>query len=116
MYSSPSFFTQTPAEHVAEVYAEFVATYPSLTTLDEASPEELSTMIEPLRFQHMRAKALTEIAATHDAPPANHEELFALPRVGSYVADGTLYFGVGERRPIVDRKGIQVYNRVFSDA
>lgn len=110
------FLTQTPAEHVADIHPEFVATYPSLAALSEATSEELAAVIEPLGFQNMRADALTEIAATHDVLPVEREGLLALPRVGLYIADATLCFGTGERLPIVDRNVTRVYDRFFGDA
>lgn len=107
------FLTQRPAENVASVYPEFLRRYPSLDDLDTATQDELVEFIRPLGFYNLRAEALTQIAAEYDTLPETVDELVALPRVGTYVANATLCFARGLPRPIVNRNVDRVYGRVF---
>jgi len=63
----------------------------------------------------MRTDALKTIAARFDQLPRNREELLDLPRVGVYVADATICFSLGERRPLLDRNIRRIYERVFGE-
>jgi A/G-specific adenine glycosylase len=107
------FLTETPAENVASVYPDFLRRYPSLDDLDTATQDELVELIRPLGFYNLRAEALTQIAAEYDTLPETVDELVALPRVGTYVANATLCFARGLPRPIVNRNVDRVYGRVF---
>lgn len=108
--------TQTPANNVANVYPEFLARFPSLSAIDDADPDEIERLIEPLGFQRMRTEALTVIAAEYDRLPSERDTLLDLQRVGPYVADATLCFACDRRLPIVDRNVVRVYDRVFRAA
>lgn len=107
------FLTQTPADNVAAVYPRFLRRFPTLDVIARADEDELVDAIEPLGFQNMRARALKQIASTHDCLPTEPELLEELPRVGRYVANATLCIAKGDQLPILDRNVKRVYNRVF---
>lgn len=107
--------TQTPAENVADLYPKFLQQYPSLAAIRATDEATLQDVLEPVGFQRQRARWLSEIGATVDALPRTFEGLTELPGVGTYVADATLCFALGDARPIVDRNVDRVYRRVFGD-
>ncbi|GAB7094143.1 hypothetical protein JCM30237_12950 [Halolamina litorea] len=109
------FLTQTPADNVADVYPEFVDRYPSLEAIEEADEEDLVSVIDPLGFQRMRARALKSIARSVDDLPDTTGQLRELERVGPYVANATLCFADRSKLPILDRNVERVYSRVFGD-
>lgn len=106
--------TQTPARNVAAVYPKFLETFPNLTAIRDAEIENLTEMICPLRFQNMRAEALSTIAKDYDELPTSPEELTDLAKVGRYVANATICFADNSPLTIVDRNVDRVYQRVFS--
>lgn len=109
------FLTQTPAENVESVYPGFLSKYPTIEHLKEASREELEEVIEPLGFQRMRAEALTTISDRVDTLPSQPNELLELPRVGPYITNATLCFGLEQPRAIVDRTVVKTYGRLFEE-
>ena len=109
------FLTQTPAGNVADVYPKFIAQFPSLIEIREATESDLVEVIRPLGFYNMRANALKEIAGTHDTLPDEVSVLRELPRVGEYVANATICFTYNDPLPILDRNVERVYGRVFGD-
>lgn len=108
------FLTQTPAENVAEVYPRFLELFPSLNDLEVTEPNRIEDVIEPLGFQRMRTEALNTIADQYDVLPRARDDLLSLPRVGPYVADATLCFGMDEPLAILDRNVVRVYDRIFA--
>lgn len=107
--------TQTPASRVANIYPEFISKYPDLSTLADASIEQLRSDVEPLGFQNRRARALRAIGQQrmHDGIPSNERELRELPYVGRYAANAILCFGFEQAIPVVDRNVVRIYDRVF---
>jgi A/G-specific adenine glycosylase len=67
-------------------------------------------------FQNRRGRALSTIAAEYESLPADRGDLRELERVGTYVADATLCFGLGKPLPIIDRNVRRVYRRLFPEA
>ncbi len=110
------FLTQTPAENVASVYPRFLERFPSLNSIDKAEKDELIEIIEPLGFYNMRANALKKIASRVSHIPEEPDKLVELPRVGRYVANATVCFGLSEPLPILDRNVKRVYGRVFEES
>lgn len=106
---------RTSAEAVEPVYREFLDRYPDLNALSSADKEELAELLQPLGLHNNRAKALRDITSqlVFSGIPDTEEELLDLPHVGPYVANATLCFGYGQRRPIVDANVARIYSRVF---
>lgn len=106
---------RTPAERVEPIYDEVVGTYPSLADLADADPDDVATILTPLGLQNKRGKALVKIGTqlAERGIPTAKAELMELPYVNLYVANATLCFGFGERRPIVDANVVRVYERAF---
>lgn len=107
--------SKTPVSKVEPLYETFLKRYPTLSDLEAADKEELSTMLHPLGLQNRRAAALIKIGRklSNNGIPESEERLLELPYVGKYVANATLCFAFGHNRPIVDSNVIRVYNRVF---
>jgi A/G-specific adenine glycosylase len=106
---------RTSAEAVEPVYREFLDRYPDLNALSSADKEELAELLQPLGLHNDRAKALRDTTSqlVFSGIPDTEEELLDLPHVGPYVANATLCFGYGQRRPIVDANVARIYSRVF---
>lgn len=115
VFAAEYFLTQTPADNVADVYPKFLDRYPSLNAIREAEVEEIESVIEPLGFQRMRARALNSIAESVDELPNTSEQLQELERIGPYVANATLCFADCAKLPILDRNVERVHSRVFGD-
>lgn len=106
---------RTTAEAVEPVYREFLERYPDLSALSSADKDELAELLQPLGLHNKRAKALRDITSqlVFSGIPETEEKLLDLPHVGPYVANATLCFGYGKRRPIVDANVARIYSRVF---
>jgi len=106
---------RTGAEAVKPVYREFIDRYPDLNALNSADRDEITDWLQPLGLHNERAKALRDISSQiiFSGIPDTEGELLELPHVGPYVANATLCFGYGERRPIVDANVARIYSRVF---
>jgi len=106
---------RTSAEAVDPVYREFLERYPDLNSLSSADKGELADLLQPLGRHNERAKALRDITSqlVFSGIPDTEEELLDLPHVGPYVANATLCFGYGQRRPIVDANVARIYSRAF---
>lgn len=115
MFVAEFFLTQTSAENTVELYSNFLKQFPSLAKIKHAPESTLAEAIEPIGFQHMRAEALSAIAAKYDEIPTEPDDLLNLPQVGPYVANATLCFALDRRLPVVDRNVNRVYERVFGD-
>lgn len=107
--------SKTPVSKVEPLYGTFLKRYPTLSDLETADKEELSSLLHPLGLQNRRAAALINIGRklSNSGIPESEERLTELPYVGKYVANATLCFAFGHNRPIVDSNVIRVYNRVF---
>lgn len=106
---------RTSADAVEPVHREFIERYPDLNALSSAGEEELAELLQPLGLHNKRAKALRDITSqlVFSGIPDTERELLALPHVGPYVANATLCFGYGKRRPIVDANVARIYSRAF---
>ena len=107
---------QTLATKVPPVYEKFLSRCSTPRQLEEADPDEIATLLNPLDLQNRKATALVKTGRSirdHGEVPQSLDGLTDLPFVGCYGANAVLCFGFGERRPIVDVNVVRIYNRVF---
>ncbi|MGH3426548.1 MAG: A/G-specific adenine glycosylase, partial [Mycobacteriales bacterium] len=97
---------QTPVQRVTGVWTEWLARWPTPSSLAAETP---GTVVRawwklgyPRRALRLHAAA-TVIAARHDdVVPADVDVLLALPGIGAYTARAVAAFGYGHRVPVVD--------------
>lgn len=97
---------QTPVNRVAGVWTEWLARWPTPSSLAAETPGTVvrawGRLGYPRRALRLHAAA-TIIAAQHDdVVPADVDALLALPGVGAYTARAVAAFGYGHRVPVVD--------------
>lgn len=110
------FLSRTRKEVVDQVYPKFISAYPTLDALREADRADVVEIIRPLGMQNRRADALEKIPGmVGESLPTTLNGMLELPRVGRYVANATLCFGLGYQLPIVDRNVNRVYRRVLDE-
>jgi A/G-specific adenine glycosylase len=108
---------QTKAEDVAKVWPQLVSRYATPTSLAEAQPDSLISLLRPLGLHRQRARALINLGrAICDVDagelPRSVHRLLALPHVGLYAATATASFAFHERVPIVDANVVRVFDRI----
>ncbi len=106
---------RTRAAQVGPVFEAFVAKYPSISTLAEASLQDVARLLQPLGLE-WRVPAFTAMARRVQVDyggriPTNREELLSLPGVGDYVADAVRCFAYGESTAVVDTNTVRVAGR-----
>jgi A/G-specific adenine glycosylase len=107
---------RTTAQSVARIYEAFLANFPSLSVLADASETELSRALEGVGLHRQRAKLTwqlaQDIAGRGGAIPSEYETLRALPGLGDYSARAILAFGFLERVGIVDSNVERLFERL----
>lgn len=109
---------QTTYGHVLNVYEIFLEKYPNISSLSQASTEEVERLIKPLGFQKQRSKQLVNlsnqvISYHHGDIPTTKESLLALDGVGEYIANAMLCFAFSNDVPIIDVNVRRVLGRAF---
>jgi len=109
---------KTRAESVEQVYKKFIAKYSSIDKLANADVKELEQEIKQLGLSKIRANALKEMAKIIVTKhlgmiPKDTETLMKITHLGRYIANATLSFGYGMKKPIVDENIQRILNRVF---
>ncbi|MGH3786721.1 MAG: A/G-specific adenine glycosylase [Pseudonocardiaceae bacterium] len=97
---------QTPVHRVAGVWEQWLARWPTPSSLAAETPgtavRAWGKLGYPRRALRLHAAA-TAIAGQHDdVVPADVELLLALPGIGAYTARAVAAFGYGHRVPVVD--------------
>jgi len=97
---------QTPVHRVTGVWTEWLARWPTPSSLAAETPGTVvrawGKLGYPRRALRLHAAA-TAIAAQHDdVVPADVDVLLALPGIGAYTARAVVAFGYGHRVPVVD--------------
>lgn len=110
---------KTRAEAVTPVYLKLVDRWSGPSQLAAADPSELAGLLRPLGLHNVRTNALIDAAAIMaeryaGLVPRDSVALQALPHAGRYVANATLCFAFGERRPVVDSNVARVFSRAFA--
>jgi A/G-specific adenine glycosylase len=110
---------QTRAVQVGPVRDALLRTYPVPSSLAEADPDDLSTLIRRLGFADQRVsqlgalgRALTRAGRT----PRTIAGLLALPGVGPYTAAAVACFAFGRRAAALDVNVARIIGRVFGIA
>ena len=108
---------QTQVDRVLPKYHEWLAKYPSLTTL-AAAPEDdvnatwrpLGYNIRPRRLQSIARESVTKYGGTL---PSDEATLLSFKGIGAYTAGAIRSFAFRERAAIVDTNVARVLYRVF---
>jgi A/G-specific adenine glycosylase len=111
---------QTQAPRVAEVYEEFVQTYPRIEDVAEARLRDVRRITDPLGYKarggYIKRIADEAVAYRAGRLPESVPELMQLPGVGCYTAGAVMTFAHGRATPIVDTNVARVLSRWFADA
>ena len=107
---------QTPVARVEPLWREWLARWPTPSSLAAASPAEVirawGKLGYPRRALRLR-EAAAAIAERHgDVVPSSVSELEALPGIGTYTARAVACFGYGQRQPVVDTNVRRVVARL----
>ncbi|MXW48523.1 MAG: A/G-specific adenine glycosylase, partial [Gammaproteobacteria bacterium] len=108
---------QTQATTVIPYYLSFIEKFPDITSLTEASIDEVLNLWTGLGY-YSRARnlhrAAQQIADQHNGQfPTNFEEILALPGVGLSTAGAICALAFGHKAPILDGNAKRVYARSF---
>jgi A/G-specific adenine glycosylase len=110
---------QTQVSRVVEKYNAFLYSFPTLTSLADASPREVREAWSGLGY-YARARHLHQLAQTLRTPdgchslPAETSELRKLPGVGAYTAGAVASFAYERRAALVDTNVARVLLRMFA--
>ena len=109
---------KTTARQVQGIFEEFLAKFPNVYDLSEASIENIEDVIKPLGLEHIRAKRLKKIAILIVEEyggniPSEKNELLALPGLGRYIVNSIQYLAFDKAVPIVDTNIVRILQRVF---
>lgn len=109
---------KTRADAVVPVWNSLIRAYPDPESLAAADVGDLEEMLHGIGLSRIRAKALVKLAdlivRRHmGSLPTDVEALSALPEVGPYIANATLCFAFGIKKPILDANVYRIYTRVF---
>ena len=109
---------QTRVETVVPYYERFLARFPTVQALAEASLEEALKAWEGLgyyaRARHLHAAARQVVAAHDGQLPATFEGLSALPGMGRYIAGAVASIACGQDVAAVDGNARRVLCRAFA--
>ena len=109
---------RTTASAAARVYRPFLARFPDLASLSEASYADLETAFSPLGLHKQRAKstaAMTDyLSAYHSSEvPSLLCELMKVPGIGQYSSRAVLSFGFDKPFAVVDGNVQRILGRVY---
>ena len=108
---------RTKADVVAQMYPEFVATYPSWNSLSLASERELEEQLRPLGLWKRRSVSIKALAVVltrlRGRYPKDRASLEELPGIGQYVCNAILMFDQGLCAPLLDVNMARVLERLF---
>jgi len=109
---------QTRVETVVPYYERFLARFPTVQALAEASLEEVLKAWEGLgyyaRARHLHAAARQVVAAHGGRLPDTFEGLLALPGMGRYIAGAVASIACGQDVAAVDGNARRVLCRAFA--
>jgi A/G-specific adenine glycosylase len=108
---------RTQARQVVNVYNQFVAHYPDITSLDLASTEEVTEVLRPLglswRAANFKILAHEIVTQYGSSIPRDRQQLLSLTGIGPYVAEAVRCFAYHEPSTIVDTNTVRVAARYF---
>ncbi len=117
IWISEAMLQQTRVEAVVPYYERFLARFPTVRALAEASVDDVVAAWSGLGY-YRRARALhaaaNEIAEQHGGElPRDRDAFLALPGVGPYTAGAVLSIAHGASEPVVDGNVARVFSRLF---
>jgi A/G-specific adenine glycosylase len=108
---------QTPVHRVVGVWTEWLARWPTASSLAAETPGTVvrawGKLGYPRRALRLHAAATTIAAEHDDVVPADVNALLALPGIGAYTARAVAAFGYGQRVPVVDTNVRRVVARAL---
>jgi A/G-specific adenine glycosylase len=109
---------QTQVKTVLDYYRRFLAQYPTIQALAEASPDQLLKQWEGLGY-YARCRNLQKAAQIIVEKHAGHfpqtlEEAEALPGIGRSTAGAILTFAYGQKHPLLDGNVKRVISRLYN--
>ena len=106
---------QTQVARVVPKYGEFLDRFPTLASVADASPAQVSEAWTGLGY-YARARNLHALARRLDAAtlPADPAALRALPGIGRYTAGAVASFAYERSAALVDTNVARVLTRVFA--
>ena len=97
---------QTPVHRVDGVWREWIARWPTPSSLAAETPgtaiRAWGRLGYPRRALRLHAAAVVIAAQHDDVVPAEVDVLLTLPGIGAYTARAVAAFGYGQRVPVVD--------------
>ena len=115
VYLSEIMLQQTQVNRVMEeYYPQFLAKFPTLTALANASQDDVLAAWSGLGY-YSRARNLHKTAQTVEPKlPQSEQELLKLPGIGRYTASAICSFGLFQTVPVVDTNISRVIKRYFA--
>lgn len=108
---------QTRVEQGMAYYNKFIASFPTIKTLAEASEKEIFKLWEGLgyytRCRNLIAAAKKITLEYHGFFPASYDEILSLPGIGPYTAAAIASFAYGLPYAVVDGNVERVLSRYF---
>lgn len=107
---------QTRVEAVKPYFERFMAAFPDIESLAEASEEQLLKLWEGLgyynRVRNLQKAARQILSEYGGQMPSEYEELLKLSGIGSYTAGAIASIACGKRVPAVDGNVLRVVSRL----
>src|SRR5688572_24704443 len=108
---------QTQVDRVLPKYHEWLAKYPSLEALADASETDVTRSWRPLGYnirpRRLHAIARESVARYNGQLPSDAETLLSFKGIGAYTAGAIRSFAFGQRAAILDTNVARVLFRVF---
>lgn len=109
---------QTPVVRVLPRWLDWMRRWPAPADLAAADPAEVLRAWDRLGYPRraLRLQAAAQAIVEHHAGsvPADHDELLALPGIGSYTAAAVAAFAFGDRQTVIDTNIRRVHARLVS--
>lgn len=111
---------QTQVRTVIPYYQRFLARFPTVNALAEATLDEVLALWQGLgyyaRARNLHAAARLVRERFHGSVPADPAALRSLPGVGAYTAGAILSIAFGQKEPALDANGMRVLCRLLDEA
>ena len=110
---------RTTSTAAFRLYERFLQDYPDINSLNNASFDELKSILIPIGLYNQRAMQLKQIAEYvlkefNGEFPKEYGLLLEIPGVGEYTASAIISFSYKKNKAIVDSNVERILNRVFN--